>query len=335
MTEMLLAAAAGLAVFYGIRFCMLKRGIRDLNREILEISEQLETNRIVKLSVPQRDLEELGIVLNHTLEQVQKERISYEKREREFQKQLEDLSHDLRTPLTAIQGYIKLMKQEKPDREKGQEYLEVIDRRARSLRYLIDQFYEFSTLLSGDYKIELRQTDLGRICREQLLGSFARLEEAGIKVSVQIPDRPVWVLADENALSRIIGNLLQNAVRYAEEFLEVEIKETRVSETESRIILICANDAQHMEAEAVSRMFDRFYTGSQARSGGGTGLGLAISRRLAEQMGGVMTVEARKPDTDGGTGRASGEGKEGRMWLTFKTVFKGSTAIHKESLRTM
>lgn len=358
MTEIILVIAAGLAVFYGIRFYMLKRGVQDLGRELALISQQPEENRIVKLSVPQRDLEELGSLLNHILGQTQKERISFEKREREFQKQLEDLSHDLRTPLTAIQGYLKLIDQKKLDREE-QEYLEVLERRARSLAHLTDQFYEFSTLLSGDHDLELCRMDLGRICREQLLGSFARLEEAGIEVSVQIPDRPVWILADENALSRIIGNLLQNAVRYAKKQLAIEIQENRTSDRESRVTLIFANDAEPLAAEVVERMFDRFYTGSHARNQGGTGLGLAISKRLAEQMGGSMAVEARETKTAAAgsapgegqeaagsasaetretiAGKVSGEGREAAaqgnagensrhedgMWLVFKTVFKG------------
>lgn len=358
MTEIILMIAAGLAVFYGIRFYMLRRGVQDLGRELALISQQPEENRIVKLSVPQRDLEELGSLLNHILEQMQKERISFEKREREFQKQLEDLSHDLRTPLTAIQGYLKLIDQKKLGREE-QEYLEVLERRARSLSHLTDQFYEFSTLLSGDYDLELCRMDLGRICREQLLGSFARLEEAGIEVSVQIPDRPVWILADENALSRIIGNLLQNAARYAKKQLAIEIQEDRTSDRDSHVTLIFANDAETLAAETVSRMFDRFYTGSHARNQGGTGLGLAISKRLAEHMGAAMTVEARETKTDAAVsasgerweavgsasaetqetaaGKVSGEGREAAergnagensrheagMWLMFKTVFKG------------
>lgn len=307
MTGIILVMITGFACFFGARYGMLKRSIRDLRRELAEITEHPEENRIVKLHSPQRDLEELESVLNHTLEQVRQERISYEKREREFQKQLEDLSHDLRTPLTAIQGYLKLMDQESLGREE-KEYLEVIQRRTSNLQHLINQFYEFSTLLSEDYKIDLQEVDFGRMCREQILGSFSQLEAAGIEVKVQIPEKPVCILADENALARIIGNLLQNAVRYAKKHLEIEMKEIRVSETEKQIVLICANDAKNLEADAAEELFQRFYTGEQARTQGGTGLGLAISRQLAKQMGGTMTVENSK--------------RENGTWLVFKTIFK-------------
>ncbi len=306
ITGIILAVITGAAIFYGTRYRMLKRSIHKLGKELAAIMDNLDENRIVKMSFHQSDLEELASVLNDTLEEIRKERISYEKREREFQKQLEDISHDLRTPLTAIQGYLKLVDQEKLGEEE-REYMEVIQRRAFHLQYLTNQFYEFYTLLSEDYKMELCEVDLGRMCREQLLGSFSQLDAAGIEVKVQIPERPVIIRADENALARIIGNLLQNAVRYAKKNLEIEIKETVASETEKDIILIFANDTKEMTEDSVQQLFDRFYTGNQARSQGGTGLGLAISRQLAEQMGGAMTVESRN------------EG--GGVWVIFKTRF--------------
>lgn len=330
--EIIFVVTAAAAVYFGIRYTLLKRGLREVSRELDDITRNLKENRILKLLSPQRELEILLSSMNHTLDQIRKDRISYEKREQEFQRQLEDISHDLRTPLTAIQGYIKLINQEKLEDE-DQEYLNVIRRRSAHLQYLIDQFYEFSTLLSGTYKMEYSRIDLARMCREQLLGSYQQLEAAGIEVQVRIPEKPVWILADENALSRIIGNLLQNAVRYAKHTLRIEIKEmdgaeaggTKVcsgntgsqktggTEESDGVTLICANDAEYMTEDAVQQIFDRFYTGDRARNQGGTGLGLAISRQLAEQMGGNMTVERRKME--------DGVMQDG-IWLIFKTTFK-------------
>ena len=319
MTELILAAAAGIALYFGTRYALLKHSIREIKKDLDDITRDLKENRIIKQCSPQHDMEELLSSLNHALEQIRKERISYEEREQRFHRQLEDISHDLRTPLTAIQGYLKLIDQENLGSEE-KEYLEVIQRRSAHLRHLIDQFYEFSTLLSGNYKMEIRQIDLCRMCREQLLGYYQRLETAGIEVQVRIPEKPVFLRADENALSRIIGNLLQNAVRYAKRRLEIEISEIKITETRKEIILTCANDAEDITEENVRQMFDRFYTGNHARSRGGTGLGLAISRRLAEQMGGAMTVESQKIMNHGNDEES--ETLENRGWLVFKTVFK-------------
>lgn len=330
--EIIFVVTAAAAVYFGIRYTLLKRSLREVSGELDDITRNLKENRILKLLSPQRELEILLSSMNHTLDQIRKERISYEKREQEFQRQLEDISHDLRTPLTAIQGYIKLINQEKLEGE-DQEYLDVIRRRSAHLQYLINQFYEFSTLISGNYKMDYSRIDLARMCREQLLGYYQQLEAAGIEVQVRIPEKPVWIPADENALSRIIGNLLQNAVRYAKHRLEIEITEksgTEVcgaevcsgntgsrkacgTEAANEVVLICANDAEYMTEDAVQQIFDRFYTGDRARNQGGTGLGLAISRQLAERMGGTMTVESRK---------MGDSAVQDGIWLIFKTTFK-------------
>lgn len=320
MTELILAAAAGSALYFGIRYVLLKRSIREIKKDLDDITKDLKENRIIKQFSPQREMEELLVSLNHALDQIRKERISYEEREQEFQRQLEDISHDLRTPLTAIQGYLKLIDPNKLDDEE-QECLEVIQRRSAHLQYLINQFYEFSTLLSENYKMEIRQIDLCRMCREQLLGYYQQLEAAGIEVQVRIPEKPVFIQADENALSRIIGNLLQNAARYAKHRLEIQIKEIKITETRKEIVLICANDADDITEETIQQMFNRFYTGNHARSQSGTGLGLAISRKLAEQMGATMTVENRKIMNNGKNDEKN-ETIGNRRWLFFKTVFK-------------
>ena len=111
--EIFLAFAVCLALYFGMRYALLKRSIREINKELGEITQRIEENRILKLYAPQRELEDLLVSLNHLLEQVRAERISYEKRELEFQRQLGDISHDLRTPLTAIQGYLRLIDQER------------------------------------------------------------------------------------------------------------------------------------------------------------------------------------------------------------------------------
>lgn len=314
MFGIVLVIAICTTFFCGIRYARLKRSIREINKDLADITQQIEENRILKLYAPQREMEELLVTLNQTLEKVRGERIFYEKQEREFQRQLEDISHDLRTPLTSIQGYLKLIDRESLDSEE-QEYLEVVLRRSAHLQHLINQFYEFTTLVSGNFKMELHRVDLARMCREQVLGYYQQLEDAGIEVRIHIPEKPVFIRADEDALSRIIGNLLQNAVRYTKRRLEVEVREAEgeeavtaqsaAAERRKESVLICANDAENLTGEDVRRMFDRFYTGNRARSQGGTGLGLAISRQLAEQMGGSMTAECRKMENN-----VSGQGQE-------------------------
>lgn len=284
----LLLLTAGAAFYFGIRCFTTENSIRKARRELEEITAQVDENRIIKLASPNRELEALLTVMNRVLEKGREERISYEKREKEFRRQIENISHDLRTPLTAIQGCLRMLDEENLSNE-NREALEVINRRAENLQYLIHQFYEYSILTTEDYQAEIRQIEVGRMCREMLLGSYQKFEERGIDVRVEIPEKPVGVLADEHALERILGNLLQNAVRYAKSRLE-----WKLSETEEKAELLCGNDTDSLSPEDIRQIFDRFYMAEPARNQGGTGLGLTISRHLAERMGAVMTAEPRQ-----------------------------------------
>lgn len=293
----ILAAVAGAAVYFCIRLYMIRKSIRQAARELEEITGQLEENRIIKLTSPNRELEQLLTVMNGTLERIREERISYERREKEFQHQIENISHDLRTPLTAIQGYLTLMAPEQLDSE-SREALEVVRRRTENLQQLINQFYEYSILIAEDYKLEMGQVDFGRMCREMLLGNYQRLEERGIAVQAEIPDKPVMLWADAQALERILGNLLQNAVRYAKSGFRLQL-----SEDEEKIEFVLANDTEYLQEKDLPQLFDRFYMSDRSRNQGGTGLGLTISRNLTEKLGGTMTAEMQEE------------------WLTFHVVF--------------
>lgn len=293
----ILAAVAGAAVYFCIRLYMIRKGIRQAAWELEEITGQLEENRIIKLTSPNRELEQLLTVMNGTLERIREERISYERREKEFQHQIENISHDLRTPLTAIQGYLTLMAPEQLDSE-SREALEVVRRRTENLQQLINQFYEYSILIAEDYKLEMGQVDFGRMCREMLLGNYQRLEERGIAVQAEIPDKPVMLWADAQALERILGNLLQNAVRYAKSGFRLQL-----SEDEEKIEFVLANDTEYLQEKDLPQLFDRFYMSDRSRNQGGTGLGLTISRNLTEKLGGTMTAEMQEE------------------WLTFHVVF--------------
>lgn len=288
MMKGLFLIAAAAAVFFCIRCHMIQRSIRQAELQLEEIAEQPGENRIIRLDSPNRELEGLLSVMNSVLEKNREERSAYEKQEKEFRHQIENISHDLRTPLTAIQGYLKLMDEEHLTGE-NREALEVIHRRADNLQHLINQFYEYSILISDDYRFEIQQVEFSRMCREMLLGSYQRLEERGIQVYVEIPEKPVYIRADEHAMERILGNLLQNAVRYAKSGLK-----WKLTETGDKIEFICANDTEHLKEEDMQQLFERFYMADQSRKQGGTGLGLTISRHLTEKMGGSMTAELKE-----------------------------------------
>lgn len=270
------------AVYFAGRFVSLKKGLKDAEQELAEIAVSPDENRLVHLPCPDKDLEQLLISVNLILQNIREDRIGAACREQAFRRQLEHLSHDLRTPLTSILGYLKLLDAQglSPEDREG---LLTVEQKSRYLQRLISQFYDLTQLMCGDFEPEMKPVDAGRMLRELLLMSYQELENRGIEVVTEIPDKPVFVWADEDALLRVFSNLLSNAERYAAGMLFVS-----VSQEKEWTLFRWENDAGGLSEGDLPHLFERFYMADNARSSGGTGLGLTIARQLAEAMGGSM-----------------------------------------------
>lgn len=285
MKDLILIILAVIGLYCTFRYLFLLYAFHKLTKEVKEVRQDLTQNQILHLPLPNRHLAGLISEFNYTLEDIQKERQKYEKREKEFQKQIENISHDLRTPLTVILGYLKFVKNKNyaAQDEELREILDIIELKGESMKNLVSQFYEFSRLNAGDYTIKPDRVDVSRILRESLLGNCQILEGTSLDINIDLPEHPVWAVADAAALERIFLNLLQNAGRYAHTYLNI-----RLSETEKDIAVFFDNDAEELSQEAFSRLFDRFYTQDISRNQGGTGLGLTVAKSLAESMGGTL-----------------------------------------------
>lgn len=276
--------------YLSARLFFLKKSVRDTKKQLREINESLEENRIVTLSAPDKDFEELLVEINHMLQGVRKERVVYAKREMEFKQQIENISHDLRTPLTSMTGYLKIMDASGLNEEE-QADLQTVLRKAERLQELITQFYDFSRLTAQDYPLDLESVDVTKILRMALADAYGELAGRQLEVGADIPETAVYIPANEKALQRVFQNLLQNAGRYAVSSLEVSVKET-----EERVSICFANDVEDISEHDVERLFERFYTLDQSRSNGSTGLGLTIAKEFIEKMKGSIEagVEGKK-----------------------------------------
>ena len=285
MKDFILIILAVIGFYCAFRYLSLLYAFRKIRKEVGEVQQDLTQNQILHLPLPNRHLAGLIGEFNNTLEEIQKERQKYEKREREFQKQIENISHDLRTPLTVILGYLKYVKNKEyvvQDKEL-REILDIIELKGETMKNLVAQFYEFSRLNAGDYTLKPDKVDMSRILRESLLGNCQILEGTNLEVNINIPEYPVWVMGDGAALERIFLNLLQNAGRYAHTYLNI-----RMRETEKDVSVFFANDAEGVSKEMVIHLFDRFYIQDASRNQGGTGLGLTVAKLLTEEMGGTL-----------------------------------------------
>lgn len=278
-----------IGVYFAFRYFSILYAFNQIIKEIGDIQLDLTQNQILHLPIPNRYLGNLLSSFNTTLVEIQKERQKYENREKEFQRQIENISHDLRTPLTVILGYLKLIKKsENYKKTVSKELVEtigIIEYKAEVMKNLVNQFYDFSRINAGDYKLQLGKVDVSRTLREFFMGNYQILEQAHLKVDIDIPDYPIWGLGEESALERIFLNLLQNASRYADTYFCISVKEYK-----ENILISFINDTQIISEDDVPYLFDRFYMQDNSRNQGGTGLGLTVAKSLAEEIGATLIV---------------------------------------------
>lgn len=286
--------ALGISLYFAIRYFALLYALKKTREELGYIQKDLTQNQALSLPLPDKHLGKLLLEINGLLEKIQEERQQYDKREKDFQKQIENISHDLRTPLTVILGYIKLLKSHgfTPENEGEQkESLEILEKKAISMEKLVSRFYDYSRLTSQDYSIEINKLDSSRLLKEALAGNYQLLSQSHLLLQTHIPEKPVWVWGEETSLERIFQNLLQNAERYGQSCLCISLKET-----EEEAVFSFSNDTRLLTPADRPYLFQRFYKQDSSRGHGGTGLGLTVARLLAEQMGGSLQAEIFEAD---------------------------------------
>lgn len=300
----LLAAATGAAAFFAVRYLLLRRSLRQVDRELGEVVEHLEDNRIVHLPRPNAELEALLGTVNRALAGIRQQAIVYDHREAHLKTQVESISHDLRTPLTAIVGYLSFVDEGELDAD-TRASLDAVRRKADALQRLVAQFYELSQLHGENMRLERQDVDVRRMLRELVAGQYRLLTDRGLDVRTSVPEHPVCVRADENGLERVIENLVHNAGKYARSAFAATLA---AGPEEGRVTAAFENDVDGFVPSDVERLFEPFYIADAARTSESSGLGLAIARSLAERMGGALEVKLEDCD--------------GVQWLRFELVLE-------------
>lgn len=276
-----------LTAYFYARYRLLCRAIKKADKDLKSIIKNIDENQIIKQEEPNKELENLLATINDSLKAIRSERIIYEKREKEFQKQIENISHDLRTPLTSILGYLKILDQSGLEQE-DKEALAIIQRKAYLLQRLISQFYDFSRLTSEDYVLEMEQIDIARLLRETVIDYYQELSVKNLEIDLDIPEHPIFVEANSNAMERVFLNLLQNACRYAESKLKIGIEQSK-----DEVTVSFENNVTDFSEDDLNSIFERFYMRDNARSDGASGLGLTIAKHLVEKMHGMLEAELK------------------------------------------
>ncbi len=268
-----------------IKIYILKRSIVEIREGFSErVLSSMDTNTLVSVSSQDKEITRLAATINSELRELRRLKRQFEQGDMELREAVTNISHDLRTPLTAICGYLDLM-QSQPMSENTKRYVSLISERTAALKLLTEELFRYSIILSADEEPKLVSISLNAAVEDAVAGFYGALTGRGITPGISICENEVIRRLDKGFLSRILGNVLSNALKYSDGDLSVTLLPSGV--------ITVSNTAASLSEIQVGRLFDRFYTVEAARSS--TGLGLSIAKALCEKMGGSISAEYVDP----------------------------------------
>ena len=273
-----LLAAALLAAVIGlvIKLRLMQRAAGEITRGFSAKLRE-DTNTLIDISSRDKSMMKLASEINGELRRLRRERLRYQQGDLELKAAVTNISHDLRTPLTAICGYLELLEHEELS-PRAAEYRGIIRERAELMRQLTEELFRYCVVLSDPGGLRSEPVSVGAVLEQSLASFYTVLDGRGIAPEIVMPQEQVIRRLDRAALSRVFSNLLSNAAKYSDGDLRVELTpEGRVS---------FSNRCRALSGVEVQKLFDRFYTVEAARKS--TGLGLSIARALCERMGGEL-----------------------------------------------
>ena len=275
----ILCVVLSLAVIVlALKVYMLKMSIKEICADF-ENCLHTDTNILISISSADAEVRHLATAINLQLSELRKIKRQYINGDQELKDAITNISHDLRTPLTAIWGYLDLLeKKDLPDDEKR--YIEQIRNRSEALKQLTEELFRYS-VISSTPEMSPENVNVCKVLEETLISFEAALQEANIVPDIQLPAEPVLLKLDPTALTRIFSNIINNAIKYSDGDFSV------VLEKDGSIVF--SNTAKELSTVEVGKLFDRFYTVDSARKS--TGLGLSIAKLLTERMKGTIKAE--------------------------------------------
>lgn len=274
-----------LLVVLGLLCLVLGLRLYALERDIRTCAKQLRSGRPrVSMAAPNAAVEELLTAINALLDLREREEGDYRRQEQTIRQQISNISHDLRTPLTSILGYLQLLEGEGLTAEERREYLTIVQGRAKALQSMIVSFYDLSRLEGGEYPLSRERVDLYHVLSELVAEFYNDFE--GFDMTVELREGLPAVIADPAGVLRVFTNLIRNAMEHGRSRMSILLYQEG-----DEVVSVFANDAPGLTQEDVKHVFDRFFTADKMRTGQSTGLGLAIVKALVERMGHTVSAE--------------------------------------------
>ena len=270
---------SAIVIILSVKIYLLKKSMAEIRTELADWLK-IDTNTLISVSSNDPHIRLLASDLNRQLRLLRRQRRQYLSGDRELKDAVTNISHDLRTPLTAIFGYLDLLENEEKS-ENVSRYLLAVKDRAEALKQLTEELFRYSIIISAQDPMQFEALSVNDVLEESLASFYDALTKRGITPQIDFTEKKIIRILNRSALLRVFGNILNNTVKYSDGDLKVELFETGE--------ITFSNTERNLNEVQVGKLFNRFFSVETARNS--TGLGLAIAKTLVEQMHGSITAQ--------------------------------------------
>ena len=270
---------SALTIILACKLISMRFSLSELTRELDEKLTN-ETNTLISLSAGDKKMRRFASEINSQLCLLRDERRKFSNGDKKIKEAVINISHDLRTPLTAIKGYLELL-EGLPMPNDAERYLKIIKERTDYMQNLTQELFKYSVIMAENEELTPEKVCLNKILENSLTNFYGTFVQKGIEPEIKIPQKEVFAVLDEASIARIFENILNNAAKYSDGDLFVEL------DTDQKVTF--KNKANKLDPVKTQKLFERFYTINNAENS--TGLGLSISKELTEKNGGTINAE--------------------------------------------
>ncbi len=278
-----IAATVALIIVMGILIAY-RRQVKKTCRQLVFLKEH-QTNLRINAGLPFSELNELIDGINDTLDLSRKIQKESQQSENSLKETITNLSHDIRTPLTSMDGYFQLLAQSDSEEER-QHYIDVIQSRITSLKDMLEELFTYTKLQNESYELTLESLDFGKCVFDTVFSFYDEFQKKGIVPQIDFYEGHLAVIGNHEAIRRALQNIIKNSLEHGQQKIVFELQRNNC-----QAIFRCMNDVEIPNKIDMTQVFSRFYKADNARSNTSTGLGLSIAKSLIEKMGGTIKAD--------------------------------------------
>lgn len=293
--KILTAVLAIIVIIMAAVLLKIRAQLRDINDQ-LDFLYENDTNMLIGTDTNLIYLGQFKQRVNRFVEQWHKKRAEAAKKEQMISDTYTNLSHDIRTPLTSLDGYFQLLKDEKDEKLQAH-YIGIIQERIASLKDILEELFMFTKLKNDTFNLEMDKCCVSRLLKQTVFSYYDEWKMRGIEPVVDICDEQIFILANTQALKRVFQNVIKNGLVHGKSDIEIRLYTKALGNVSDKnkgnrmVNISVSNTIENPENVDVSQVFERFYKADEARSVTSSGLGLSIAKELVERMGGKINAQ--------------------------------------------